>query len=62
MNGAILSDLDRLTALELEKRGLTPDDPRMAELTAELAALGERLRNLTAVEDAIVQEVQERQD
>jgi hypothetical protein len=54
--------LDRLTALELEKRGLTPDDPRMAELTAELAALGERLRNLTAVEDAIVQEVQERQD
>ena len=52
---AILRNMDRLTALELEKRGLTPDDLRMAELTAKTVSLGKRLRELTLAEQAIVQ-------
>lgn len=58
---AILSDAERLRALELAKRGLTADDPRVAELAGEIAGLAGRLKRLTVAEETIAQEAQERQ-
>jgi hypothetical protein len=46
---ALLRDLERLAALEQEKRELSPDDPRMVEVAAQveslaLAVLGSTVR------------------
>jgi hypothetical protein len=36
---ALLRDLERLAALEQEKRELSPDDPRMVEVAAQVESL-----------------------
>ena len=40
---ALLSDLETLTALEEEKRGLAPSEPRMLELAAQIRELAARV-------------------
>lgn len=45
---ALLLDLERLSALEQEKRTVTPDDPRLVELAARVEHLAERVLKVTA--------------
>lgn len=44
---ALLADLDRLRALELEKRRLPADSPRLAEIAVEIESLAVRVLHTT---------------
>jgi phage terminase Nu1 subunit (DNA packaging protein) len=51
---SIAHDAQRLRDIEREKGTLDVDDPRLQELSAEGARLGERLADSTAVEEQLV--------
>ena len=55
---ALQQDADELEALEKEKEGLQPEDPRLAELSHQVEALLKRMATKAAVERALVDEVQ----
>ena len=50
VNENVLTDLERLKALEKEKRTVDPGSTRFDELSVRTERLGERLRDLTSVE------------
>ena len=52
----ITAESEHLTDVEREKATLEPDDPRMADLSAEAERLAQRLVPLTAAETDLVAE------
>lgn len=58
-SNAILEDADRLRALELQKRTLQINDPRVESLSIEIASLAERVMTLAAAEEDIAQEARD---
>ena len=52
----ITAEAERLTDVEREKATLEPDDPRMADLSAEAERLAQRIVPLTAAETDLVAE------
>ena len=52
----IAADATRLAAIEDEKAGLEPDDPRLVELSAEGEAIARRLVPKTAAESELAAE------
>ena len=57
---ALQQDADELEALEKEKEGLRPDDPRLADLSHRVEALLKRMTTKATIERALVDEVQSR--
>ena len=57
----IAADSARLTGIEREKAGLAPDDPRLAELSAEGERLARRMVPKTVAERDIAEELSVRQ-
>jgi hypothetical protein len=57
---ALQQDADQLEALEKEKEGLEPDDPRLAELSHRVEELLKRMATKSTVERALVDELQSR--
>ncbi|MBI2777373.1 MAG: hypothetical protein HYX57_08980 [Chloroflexi bacterium] len=55
----LLNDLEVLTALEAEKRTLSPDDPRMLELAAQVQSLAKRVLEGTARQHRLAVELHE---
>ncbi len=55
---ALQQDADQLEALEKEKEGLEPDDPRLAELSHRVEELLKRMATKSTVERALVDELQ----
>ncbi len=52
---ALLRDLDVLTALEQEKRGLEPGDPRLVEMAGRVEAIAERILGGTVRQHQLTQ-------
>ncbi len=55
---ALQQDADQLEALEKEKEGLEPDDPRLAELSHRVEELLKRMATKSTVERVLVDELQ----
>ncbi|MEO7664438.1 MAG: hypothetical protein ABIV26_04875 [Candidatus Limnocylindrales bacterium] len=53
----LLNDLEVLTALEAEKRTLSPDDPKMLDLAAQVQALARRVLEGTARQHRLAVEI-----
>ena len=51
------ADAERLAEIEAEKLTLAPDDPRMPQLAAEAARLGERLVKETRYQEDLAGEL-----
>ena len=47
---AVVTDTDRLKALEMEKRQLEPEDPERVRIAGEIATVGRRLEAATFAE------------
>jgi DNA-binding HxlR family transcriptional regulator len=54
---ALLRDLEVLTAIEEEKRGLTPGDPRLVELAGRIQEIAERILSGTVRQHQLTQVV-----
>lgn len=50
---------EHLDKLEAVKRGLSPDDPRVIELSDEIERLAGRLRRQTAIEGDLTRAIQD---
>jgi hypothetical protein len=59
VSDALLRDLEALVAAEQEKRTITPDDPRLVDLAAEVDAIAHRVLGLTQAQQDIAGEVHE---
>jgi len=55
----ISATAEELDALESEKRGLAPEDPRLVELSDEIERLTARLRRQSAIEGGLARELHE---
>lgn len=53
----LLNDLEVLTALEAEKRTLSPDDPKMLELAAQVQSLAKRVLEGSARQHRLAVEI-----
>lgn len=56
---AVVTDTDRLKALELKKRGLEPEDPERVRIAGEIATVGRRLEAATFAELELALEAKE---
>jgi acyl-CoA reductase-like NAD-dependent aldehyde dehydrogenase len=54
---AIRQDADRLAAIETEKQGLAPEDPRLDELSDAAVAAADRINHETRAERQLVREL-----
>lgn len=54
---SIIEDAGRLAAVETEKRGLTPGDPRLVRLSEVAAAIARQILPKTKAESELAQEV-----
>lgn len=55
ISDALLSDLERLSLLEEQKRLMEPDDPRTTEIAREVSEIASRVLTNTVVEERITQ-------
>jgi hypothetical protein len=60
VSDALLSDLEALVAAEQEKRKVSPDDPRLLTLAAEVDLIARRVLGLTQRQQDIAGAVHER--
>jgi len=56
---ALLQDLERLAAMETEKRALAPDDPRLVPMSEEVAQLAARLLDRSNAQQALSRRTEE---
>jgi hypothetical protein len=57
ISGNVLSDLDRMQALEEEKRTVDPGSSRFRVLSDEIELLAERLRTVSTLETEVAEEI-----
>ena len=59
---AVVSDVERLKALEEAKRDLEPEDPERLHISAEIAELGRHLEKATAAEFELAETAKDEAD